>query len=303
MPRMGEEKQNAGPSDNTGNKSLTPRKRGELARITAIIREKAPATEMILLFGSYARGTAVEDVTVEGNTTLEYCSDFDILVIVKDPSLADQIDLWYDIEEAAGKLPVQTPVTIIAHDIQFVNAQLERGQYFFSDIKKEGIVLYDSKNCTLSDAKPQTPEQRVSQAKTDFNEYFESAEIFLKHCKYALKDENYKHGAFMLHQAAENFYKTVLLVYTNYKPKTHKLDKLCKMAGQHDRAFLKIFPLGTDEEKRRFDLLKRAYVEARYNPKYVITAEELNYLARCVELLRDQTKTSCETKMNSFISS
>ena len=58
--------------------------------------------------------------------------------------------------------------------------------------------------------------------------------------------------------------------------------------------------MGTDEEKRRFDLLKRAYVEARYNPKYKITAEELKYLARCVELLRDQTELSCETKMQSF---
>ena len=49
------------------------------------------------------------------------------------------------------------------------------------------------------------------------------------------------------------------------------------------------------------DLLKRAYVEARYNPKYIITAEELKYLARCVELLRDQTETSCEKKMESFV--
>ena len=32
-----------------------------------------------------------------------------------------------------------------------------------------------------------------------------------------------------------------------------------------------------------------------------ITAEELKYLARCVELLRDQTQTNCEKKMKSFI--
>ena len=43
------------------------------------------------------------------------------------------------------------------------------------------------------------------------------------------------------------------------------------------------------------------YVEARYNPDYVITAEELIYLARCVELLRNQTQTRCQNKMTSFI--
>ena len=279
---------------------LPQRKKAELARITSIIREMAPKTEMIILFGSYARGDAVEDVTVDGHTTYEYSSDFDILVIVKSQSLADQIDLWYDIEDKASKLPVETPVTLISHDIKYVNGQLEKGQYFFSDIKKEGIILYDSKNCQLAEAKPLTPKQRLGQAKTDFNEYFHSANVFYDNFEFNLKNQEYKHAAFMLHQSVENFYKTLLLVYTNYKPKTHKLEKLGKMAGGHDPAFFRIFPMGTDEEKRRFDLLKQAYVRARYDPKYIITAEELKYLARCVELLRDQTQTSCETKMESF---
>ncbi len=280
---------------------LPQRKRGELARITSIIREMAPKTEMIILFGSYARGDWVEDVTVDGHTTYEYSSDFDILVIVKSQSLADQIDLWYSIEERAGKLPVETPITLIAHDIGYVNRQLEKGQYFFSDIKTEGVILYDSKNCRLSEAKPLTPKQRLGQANTDFNEYFHSANEFFIDFNNALDRKSYKHAAFYLHQSVETFFKTVLLVYTNYKPKTHKLDKLSKMTGGHDPAFLKIVPLGTDEERRRFDLLKRAYVEARYNPKYIITAEELKYLARCVEILRGQTQTSCEKKMELFV--
>ena len=292
--------ENAGMQESLPSK-LPERKRGELARITATIREMAPKTEMIILFGSHARGDWVQDVTVEGNTTYEYSSDFDILAIVKSQSLADQIDLWYDIEDKAGKLPVQTPVTLIAHDIKFVNSQLEKGQYFFSDIKKEGIILYDSKNCQLSEAKPLTPKQRLGQAKTDFKEYFHSAEVFYMFYKVGLEKREYKHAAFQLHQSVENFYKTLLLVYTNYKPKTHKLDKLRKMAGQHDPVFFKTFPMGTDEEKRRFDLLKQAYVKARYDSKYIITAEELKYLGRCVEILNDQIQTSCEAKMESFV--
>ncbi len=280
---------------------LPERKRHELARIVSIIREMAPKTEMIILFGSYARGNAVEDVTKDGHTTYEYSSDFDILVIVKSQSLADQIDLWYDIEDKAGKLPVETPVTLIAHNIGYVNAQLEKGQYFFSDIKKEGIVLYDSKNCKLAEPKELTPQERLGQAKTDFKEWFNSAEVFYKHYEYALKDKDYKHAAFMLHQATECFYGTVLLVYTNYKPKTHKIDKLRKMVGQHDPVFFKTFPMGTDEEKRRFDLLRQAYVRARYDTSYKITAEELKYLGRCVEILTEQTETSCQEKMEMFV--
>ena len=280
---------------------LSERKRGELARIVSIIREMAPKTEMIILFGSYARGNAVEDVTVDGHTTYEYSSDFDVLVIVKSQSLADQIDLWYDIEDKAGKLPVETPVTLIAHDIKYVNAQLEKGQYFFSDIKKEGIILYDSENYRLSEAKPLTQKQRLGQAKTDFNFWFERASNFYRTFEFNLGEKMYREAAFMLHQAVENFYKTMLLVYTNYKPKTHKIDKLSKMAGGHEPSLFKIFPMETDDERRRFDLLKQAYVGARYDTGYKITAEELKYLARCVELLRDQTQTSCEKKMTSFV--
>jgi len=280
---------------------LPERKRHELARIVSIIREMAPKTEMIILFGSYARGNAVEDVTKEGHTTYEYSSDFDILVIVKSQSLADQIDLWYDIEDKAGKLPVETPVTLIAHNIGYVNAQLEKGQYFFSDIKAEGIILYDSKNCQLSEPKPLTAKQRLGQAKADFNFWFDSANEFFLASQENLQKQRHNLSAFLLHQAVERFYGTVLLVYTNYKPKTHKLDKLGKMVGGHDPAFFKIFPMGTDQEKRRFDLLRQAYVGARYDTGYKITREELKYLARCVEILRNQTQTSCDTKMESFV--
>ena len=280
---------------------LPERKRGELARIVSIIREKAPTTEMIILFGSYARGDAVEDVTVDGNTTYEYSSDFDILVIVEDESLANKNTFWYSIEDKAGKLPIQTSVTLIAHDINFVNRKLEKGQYFFSDIKAEGIALYDSKNYKLAQAKKLSPKERLGQAKADFKQWFNSANEFYGQYKNAFANEWYKNAAFQLHQAAECLYGTVLLVYTNYKPKTHKLDKLRKMVGQHDPVFFKTFPLDTDEQRHCFDLLRQAYVGARYHEDYKITPQELKYLARCVELLCDQTETSCDTKMESFV--
>jgi HEPN domain-containing protein/predicted nucleotidyltransferase len=280
---------------------LPQRKRGELARIVSIIRRTVPQAEIIILFGSYARGDAVEDVTVDGRTTYEYSSDFDILVLIKSKALADNLDLWYALEEEAGKLPVETPVKIIAHEINFVNGKLKKGQYFFSDIKKEGIILYDSKNCQLAEAKELTPKERLGQAKADFKQWFEKANYFYKHSEYSMKDGDYTEAAFMLHQAAECFYGTVLLVYTNYKPKTHDLDTLRRLAANHDPAFFTAFPLRTKQERDRFDLLRQAYVGARYHDDYKITPQELKYLSRCIELLRNQTEASCSTKMESFV--
>jgi predicted nucleotidyltransferase/HEPN domain-containing protein len=280
---------------------LPERKRGELARIVSIIRQSVPQAEMIILFGSYARGDAVEDVTLQGHTTYEYSSDFDILVLIKSKALADNLDLWYELEDEAGKLPVETPVKIIAHEINFVNSKLKKGQYFFSDIKKEGIILYDSKNCELAEPKQLTPKERLGQAKADFKQRFKKANGFYAMYKHALKIGEHNIAAFQLHQSAECYYSTVLLVYTNYKPKTHDLDTLRRLAANQDPAFFTVFPLRTRQEKRCFDLLRQAYVGARYHDDYKITPRELKYLARCVELLREQTQTSCDTKMKNFI--
>ena len=279
---------------------MPQRKKAELARITSIIRQTVPQAEMIILFGSYARGDAVEDVTLDGHTTYEYSSDFDILVIVKSKALADNLDLWYALEDEAGKLPVETPVKVIAHEINFVNGKLKKGQYFFSDIKKEGIILYDSKNCKLADAKPLTPKERLGQAKADFKQWFTSAKESFGLYEAALEKGWNKWAAFHLHQTAECCYGTVLLVYTNYKPKTHDLDTLRRLAANHNPAFFTVFPLRTEQERDRFDKLRQAYVGARYHDDYEISPQELKYLARCIELLKEQTETSCEAKMTSF---
>ena len=52
--------------------------------------------------------------------------------------------------------------------------------------------------------------------------------------------------------------------------------------------------------KHKADELKKPCIDARYHDDYKITPQELKYLARCIELLKEQTETSCEAKMKSF---
>ena len=49
---------------------------------------------------------------------------------------------------------------------------------------------------------------------------------------------------------------------------------------------LRIDP-ATRIERRRFELLKRAYVEARYSASYTISADDLEALVQSVRRLRD----------------
>jgi HEPN domain-containing protein len=193
-----------------------------------------------------------------------------------------------------------TPVTIIAHDINFVNRKLKASQYFFTDICKEGIMLYDSKNFKLAPRRKLRATERAELAKKDFKQWFKNAKGFYKAFGWHLEDKDYKLAAFNLHQATEAFYGALMLVFTNYKPKSHDLGKLSRLAANYDKSFFDVFPQGTEQEKDCFDLLNRAYVEARYDPDYKITKKQLEYLATRVKKLQKLTRTVCKKKIESY---
>jgi len=180
-----------------------------------------------------------------------------------------------------------------------VNKELSMGQYFFTDIKKEGVLLYDSKRFKLAKARKLTPEERKQTAQQDFNYWFKSARDFRANFEFSFKRRSYKNAAFQLHQATERFYITTLLVFTHYKPKEHDISKLGKQVNNLDPRFFPVFPRSTPEEERLFDLLRKAYIDARYKREYKITRKELEYLAGRVRKLQSLTKKICKEKIES----
>ncbi|ETW97366.1 MAG: hypothetical protein ETSY2_44760 [Candidatus Entotheonella gemina] len=115
-----------------------------------------------------------------------------------------------------------------------------------------------------------------------------------------LKKQRYKKAAFELHQATERFYSCLLLVLTNYKPNTHNLKLLNSLSILQDERLAEVFPQDSKFQRRRFQLLKRAYVDARYSEHYQITEEELTWLAERVRDLQALTEELCLEKIESF---
>jgi uncharacterized protein len=279
---------------------LPKHKREELKEITSIITETAEV-EMITLFGSYARGDWVEDIYKEGHITYEYKSDYDVLVIVKEDNLVRKFGLWRKIESVIRRRStIRTRVTLIVHDIKEVNKALAKGQYFFTDIKKEGVLLYDSKQFELAKAQRLSPEERKQTAQQDFKYWSNNASGFFNSFEDAFKRRHYNIAAFQLHQATERFYMTTLLVFTHYKPKEHDIKTLGKQVNSLDPRFLTVFPRSTPEEDRLFELLRKAYIDARYNPKYKISKKELEYLSERVKKLQRLTKEVCKERIEGY---
>ena len=276
-------------------------KREELELLTELV-SKFKEVEMMILFGSYARGNWVEDSYVEKGTTYEYRSDFDILVVLTHEDLKQKFRIEDKVKAelvAAGK--VTTPVSLIFHGIKQLNASLTMGNYFFKDIKEEGKVLYDSQKFKLAHPKKLTAQQYQQKAKDYFDQWFKSANGFFKGYHFYLSEEEYHIAAFQLHQATERFYTTILLVFTDYRPKDHNLENLGIKVEMCDKRF-DVFSRTTDEEKRHFELLKRAYIDARYKmDEYAITKEELSFLAERVDELKALTERICKERIREIV--
>lgn len=269
------------------------------------ILSRVKQTEMIILFGSYARNKyVVYDEKYEFGKVQFYVSDYDILVVTSGISdgiagkALDNIEVQY--YNRAKDPDRQPPVQFINIDMKKLNKELTEGRYFYTQIKQEGVILYDSGKHKLARRRKLNFEEIQTQAQEYFDEKFKEANEFLIDAVNTYKRENYKRTSFYLHQACENYFYAIRLVYTQQNSKQHNLTKLLNSVKKYSTDFVKVFPQDTTEEKRLFELIKSAYVNGRYDPDFIVTKEDIDALIPKVELLRDITKSICEQRIEEY---
>lgn len=276
--------------------------RKDLQQIVSLVLENLPRCEMIILYGSYARGTYVEyDERDEFGILTSFMSDYDILVVTSGMDakeagrILDAVDMKY------YKRPDhQVPIQFINDDIEKLNSDLSEGRYFYTDVKKEGIMLYDRGNYKLERARKLDFEEIRQQAQEYFDDKFDYAKGFLSNALFDYNEKRYKMASFHLHQVCENLFYTLRLVHTLKNSKQHNLSKLLGATHKYSDELRKIFPRNTKEEKRLFELLRLAYVEARYNPKFVVTKEDIDAILPKVERLRDVVSEVCKLQIETY---
>lgn len=291
---------------------LPTAKQRELERIVQILFEefdeaRSLATQdwkkkgrilKIILYGSYARGGWID----EPHTAKGYQSDFDLLVIVNDKRLTDRVEYWAKAEERLNRelsitKTLKTPVNFIVHTLHEVNDGLAHGRFFFMDVARDGIAIYQSDDSELAEPKPKTPDQALAMAREYYEEWMAGGAQFLETAQFAISRQWNKKAAFLLHQATESLYHCVLLVCTFYTPHVHNLGFLRTQAERLDRRLTYVWPTDSRRERSMFEKLKDAYVKARYSKHYRISAEELAWLAACVEELGRVVQAICEERI------
>jgi predicted nucleotidyltransferase/HEPN domain-containing protein len=252
----------------------------------------------VILYGSYARGGWVD----EPHTAKGYQSDFDLLIIVNHQKLTNRAEFWSSAEdrlnrELAITKTLRTPVNFIVHSLHEVNDGLSQGRYFFMDIAREGIAVYQSDETDLAEPKPRTPSEALALAKEYFEEWLPSGQQFFRHYQIAAADGADKIAAFQLHQAAERYYHCVLLVCTFYTPHVHNLGFLRTQAERIDMRLFEVWPREARRERAMFQKLKEAYVKARYSKNFRINEDELTWLGGRVEELGRVVEMVCSARL------
>jgi uncharacterized protein len=188
-------------------------------------------------------------------------------------------------------------VNFIVHSLQDVNHQLERGRYFFVDIVRDGILLYDTAASDLVTPTELSAQTALEEAESYFPDWMQSAAEFIELAAFSAERGLSKKAPFNLHQAAEHLYNCTLLVLTLYTPKSHNLVRLRNLTEPLDERLKAIWPTETKFQKRCFELLRAAYVKARYSKHYKITAEELAWLSGRINELRTTVHAICAERI------
>lgn len=292
---------------------LPERKQREITRIVEIIHEefedalkeaKSEAKRRgrilkIILFGSYAKGTWVD----EPHTMKGYRSDYDILVIVNERRFAEY-EFWDRATDHLNRDPlIGVPVGVIVHSARDMNNFLRNGQYFFADIRKEGVVLYEMDDRELAEPGALTPGDALRIAREHYEYRLPHARVFIKGAKYYLDEGHLTESAFLLHQSIEQAYTAALLVLTNYSPPSHNLKFLRKLAEDRDLRLVDAWPRDQHRYEAWFNILNEAYVKARYSQHYQISEEALRWLMTRTEYLHKLVGAVCDEHLKALKSS
>lgn len=280
---------------NTSLAHLPAIKREQLQAITRVIVSTI-RPEKIILFGMYGSSGAGQELFAD-HRFASILGSFDLLIVTRRGDRRHDHEVQDIIE---NRCRLNTSVTVLVHDIDYVNTRLSEGHYFFSMLRQEAVLVHDAGNIPFVAGCPPDLAQIKAIAQKDFERWGLQAKAFFRSAVFNQEQQERKIAAFLLHQAAEHTYQAILLAFTGYKPSTHNLDKLRRYTNRFSVQLALLFPRHNKEEEDLFKLLLHAYVDARYKEDYCISEGELNILIERIAELLSIAERVCKNRFASL---
>ncbi|MDB5222819.1 MAG: hypothetical protein JWN83_1486 [Chitinophagaceae bacterium] len=207
---------------------------------------------------------------------------FDLLIVIPDISQTAFSDFEQVI--AAGCIS-HSNIHFSLHQSGHINKQIEEGHIFYSLVCTRENLVYDDGMQPLLTTGPGKLHPLINKAKNEFNTGIKRAQSFLNGANTYHANNEKELTAFMLQQAAELAFRTVILSLTGQDIRTHSITVLKKHCKRCAPGLNEIFPANTTEEERLISLLDKAYLNARYSADFIISNADEALLLERVQLL------------------
>jgi HEPN domain-containing protein len=266
--------------------------------VTGIVKAVSP--EKIICFGS--RTTIAKNWScfmVGGCCEENMSTSYDLLIVTNNDEKRTDDEIIQMIEQLGE--PLSLRVNSIVHKLFSVNEALQKGSIFFSSLYCNGALLYNGDGLSFTNPMEELSLDTLkSRIEKNWNKGFVIAQRFYQTATHCLSNGWYELCLFMLHQAAQHCCMALLRAFMGYRSKTHNLGRLLTMIENFSLAPAAIFPRVTKEENELFDLLRKAYSDARYNEDYTVTAEKAIILTDRIRELLVLAEQLCNQKLDTL---
>ncbi len=272
----------------------------ELHYALKIIKRSKMPVVMVWLFGSYSRGDFINRRNVDEHGVISvYNSDLDLLLIVEQEGLNYKAirRLYMSLHDTPY---VQTDPHLVFENTDNFDQALREGDFFYVDVIKEGRLLWDGGHPLVETVDLQ-PRLRRRKAEAYFRDWYRLATGLKNGAEYHYQTGEYPLTLLNLHQMAEHLLHALHLVWSNYKIRTHELEKLTREATAFYSPILQWIDHATLEEVELFQLLEDAYVGVRYKPEsFRVSQQQAEALLEKVGSLQRTIYHACLEKLNEF---
>lgn len=248
-------------------------------RLTEIVKLLKP--EIIICFGTRIR-TASTWSPFLGPGVPSARGEYDLLIILRD----DDHRRDHEIIDLVDRRNTDTLVlATVVHRLHAVQDALRESSFFFSCLCQQGVPVYGDMALLAGDIPSSAVWPALEGLERQWDRWFGLSRNFLSTAAESASRGWHTLAVFMLHQAVEHACIAIIRVCMGYRPTTHSLSRLLRLVENIAVQISAIFPCATEEEQTLFNVLQKAYSDARYRDVYTISAADVAILIARVRTL------------------
>ena len=262
--------------------------------ISIIVQAIAP--EKIFLVSKYAECIFTEHICNTPHHPFLQDISYELAVVAAAGEKRTEAELQDIIE---NRCQATAPVTALIFPEPKFRQLMEAGHPYIQKLLTKAGLLHDAGNIPLH-MPPGPGSYTHAGRKDELQQRLKFARSCQEGVSFYLNLHQLTMAAFLLHQAAEHLYTAMLFAATGYRLQTHNLDKLLRSTRCFSIELILLFPRNTPEEAHLFQLLQKAYVDARYKTDYHITEPELQVLAGRVAKMMNIVQEECNSRLETI---